>query len=582
MSQTKSSYTLAIDKYYIAASGTPFTKEGLFSPLGSYGERPDISVVAHQDNSYSIAWLGRKSKKIKISMVSADHQLIKEIEPSYLPEKTFLLGFTALPNHSGFVIGYSRDNEHGNLNYEYWITHLDTAGTMVFNTRVFGDRPASEEKSKGEPAEAATARIIYHPNLKTIFFYLGHKMKWHDGVRHQGGYLGKMDLSGNFKGINTWLVSHNFDQRIIACEQDIAVAYHGDAYPRALGVRHFKQGDRAGPKGDFFNIEGEIGQNRTSTLLGGLVYLGRGRYGVSFATSQGKAKYEPAYRFLRPEGYKLAVHKTKWFGVATGSTAALPTLTMRDNGRLLVGFEELDEEIGKGIYTRFYTRKHQQRTVFQEIDHNGRVLTERMEFHDVQLPSTHEMVRLPNGNIIWAIASNSKDEGPEGSYHTKADQFTVFCIDRKNNNKRLYDSYDATYEKVMFDEGSGGFLIVNSTLKKNRKILIQITSGMAKEGDRIVLVPNTNKGTYKFTDALINDTPFKFLSLSKLSAKSTEKLKEAYGRGNKNLLITVPTNTSREQMITFLSPLAKRLKTHDELLVVSGDQTYSIHKADLL
>ena len=55
-----------------------------------------------------------------------------------------------------------------------------------------------------------------------------------------------------------------------------------------------------------------------------------------------------------------------------------------------------------------YDRESRLGTVFFEIDHDGNQLTAPMRYDSIKLQPMHDMVTLPNGNIIRA-------ERPKGS-----------------------------------------------------------------------------------------------------------------------------------------------------------------------
>ena len=61
--------------------------------------------------------------------------------------------------------------------------------------------------------------------------YFGHTNRSSDGVRHQGGYLAKVDANGNASVLDDWFGSHNLDQRLLGGGPEAATLGLGDAYP---------------------------------------------------------------------------------------------------------------------------------------------------------------------------------------------------------------------------------------------------------------------------------------------------------------------------------------------------------------
>ena len=379
-----------------------------YNPLDRYGMAPKIVLAGNLDNSFDIAWLDMASKTIKISSFNANGHLIANIIPDFIGSTNNLLGFAKVSLDGSYVLGYSKDNASGDKDFELWIARFNSNGNKIFNTRIFGNRPSTDFMSKGTPGLASSARIVYNEQTQRICFYTGHTMLWNDNVRHQGGYIGFLDLGGRqvMKGTNnpvgnTWFFSHNFDQRLMVADGKYYALAHGDAYPRSLGFSVWTD-DASAVKNplintDYFTIPGEAGDNTTNTQTGGFVSLPDGTVGIVFASSVSRKKRDACFLKLDKSGNILA---SKWLTQNTISDAVNPKIAVYGT-RVLIAWQDYNGSVLK--------------TNFIELDLNGKVASGSTVLENIVLQPMGDWVMLPNGDIIWAICANTQ-------------KFTVFRI----------------------------------------------------------------------------------------------------------------------------------------------------------
>jgi len=549
-SQKKSNYKLKINEYKIPCKGKPQIIKSIYFPHDRYGITPQIDISANDNNSYNIAWIDKKTNKIKISKISEKHKLIEEITIDYIGKTKNLAGFTSLPNNNGFVIGYSKDNKHGDKQFEWWITCCNSDGKKTFNKRIFGEKSASEVNSDGQPTAFGSARIVYNKEANKIFFYAAHTRKWSDNLRHQGGYIGNIDLNGNIKVYDSWFVSHNFDQRLINVDDYVCAMYHGDAYPRALGIREFGKKYNVGQL-KFFNIEGKTGDNTTNAELGGIVALNNKKYALTFAT--GNRKRNAALYIVEKENKKLTATKKKWFYAKSNTSIITPKIAIRDEGIILLAYHEYDKE----NFSYYDYKKNNHKTIFIETDFNGNELTEPMIYDSIKLQPMHDLLELKNGNIIWAVA-----EGTSQKYNLK-----VYEIDRIENNKRYYENYTNDYQKVNFSDKKGGFLIADKDYKLNKDIL-HIGNLLAKKKKRAYLSIK-NKKEY-FT---INNVKYKLFVANKLNKKAKLQLQT-----NENILFYFKKKFSMYELKKELKKNYNKINENQTFMILFYSNLYLYKK----
>ena len=349
--------------------------------LSPYGNKPSLTLMPVTGGKYDLAWHNSSQRTIHILQSSADGQ---ELTPSFISGAGALLGATRLPDDMGYVIGYCKDNSHGNKNSEYWVARVGLDGSEIFNTRIFGEKNHKEMNSKGGPGGAGTARIAYNPKSKTIAFYLANNQLFSDGVRHQGGYVGFLDEKGKkLPGGSGWFYSHNFDQRLIFANGEFCALAHGDAYPRALGFSRWPgSGGKAIANQTYHSIEGESGANATNCQTGGLVALPNRKFGVVFASANGREGHDVCVLILDENGKTT---KEKWLTeFKEGGFGAYPRIA-RD---------------GKNIFVAWHESSGMQQIV---LDTSLNVVTPQSTNTSAKLSPYDDLYTLDDGAIVWAV-----------------------------------------------------------------------------------------------------------------------------------------------------------------------------------
>ncbi len=575
IAQSQNGYQIEIKKHIINISGKAQKLHKFYYPYKNFGHSPQIAISANKDNSYQIAWLDKESNLIKISQISAHHKLIREVVPEYIGETELLSGFTGLPNKGGYIIGYSKDNAYGEKGMEYWITYCTPQGEMVFNTRIFGEKSKAEVGSDGEPCDASTARIVYSAEQQAIFFITGHSRKWDDGIRHQGSFIGKLNMKGELSIIDSWYVSHDFDQRLINKGEETALLFHGDGYPRALGfatINKNKYNDRynANKRIEYFKIEGEMGDNKTDAQTGGIIGIGEHNYAIAFSTGQGFKKRRLGFTRITT-GNGITQSKIKWFSPQSDGNVITPKIALRDKGRILLAYEEF----AQGDWSLNYLDKGRpgddpgrMGTYFLEVDYYGNALSKPMRVDNVILQPMHDMLRLPNGNIIWAAANVIRTEDWGFPKTETQASLMVYEIDRIQNNRRLYDAYDSTkFKHISFDEKSGGFVLVNRKYGSENELFIDAARQMAKKGNRIVI---TNQNF-----CLVNDSEeWEFIEIKKLKKKELENMERLLKRKGNKIIAIHKTMKNLGKLNRIIKDGLKQAKDFKRAVFANGSLRY--------
>jgi hypothetical protein len=388
-----------ITKSEIIANGT-LNLPVNYTRVSNYGITPNVEIAANSDNSCAIAWYELSTKKIHIIICDENNTKVKEIIPSFISNAGALLGFTKVSDDNSYVVGYSKDNVHGNKKFEYWVSRFDESGAEIFSTRLFGDKNADSVWAKGEPGTASTARIQFNNLTKRIACYCGHSMKWDDNVRHQGGYICFLDLNGKVITKtnssepvgNTWFYSHNFDQRLYASGDYFYTLAHGDAYPRSLGLT--KWTDKAGVKNpvfscEFFKISGSTGDNTTNTQLGGFAQFKNGTFGVIFSSSNGRNARDICFKTI--DGAGIASEEL-WLTSYTSPSFAIHPRAARFGAWIFLAWEE----VSGGASTMQY----------MVLDSLGRIALPKTNVDGVHVSTMYDIINLPDGDIAWAVPSS--------------------------------------------------------------------------------------------------------------------------------------------------------------------------------
>lgn len=363
--------------------------------VSNYGIKPAILINPNEDNSYDVAMHLNGASKIQILSFDKDGALLGRLVPDSLAGAKGLLGMARITDDGGFAVGYSKDSPHSGSAYEFWVTRIDAKGGRLFSTLIFGSMDKTLVDAKGEPGTASSGRLIYNRGTKKICAYVGHSMKWDDGVRHQGGYLGFLNLEGVNLTSNGWYFSHNFDQRIMVVGNNYYTLAHGDAYPRALGFGKWSDGGAsAHTKGkqefskDFLKIPGAVGDNKTSTQLGNMVSFADGTFGVVFATANGRNNFDVGYRQLSATGDTSNI---TWLTSHPANTLAIFPRIAKYGANVLLLWEQVVGTTNGGIQTAV-------------LAPNGSIVTPAAALADksLRLSPYYDVITLPDGTVMWA------------------------------------------------------------------------------------------------------------------------------------------------------------------------------------
>lgn len=368
--------------------------------ISNYGIKPQIVLIGNSDNSFDVGLYASTASQLQVVRFDSNGTKVSTIVPGYITGATALVGLTRVTDDGSFVAGYAKNNAYGDPGFEYWISRFSTAGTEMFSTRIFGDRPSTEGWAKGEPGTFSSGRMLYNPTSKKIGFYCGHTMKWDDSVRHQGGFVGFMTLTGAFDTANGWFFSHNFDMRMLVVDSCYYLLAHGDAYPRALGFSKWNDVSPRGKKlvdSNYFKISGAVGNNATRTQTGGFVRLSDGNFGVVFASSDSSVgstfrhlNYDVCFKKISGTGKTLA---TTWLTAYPATTFAIFPRIALYGSCIMIAWEEVTANTPA--------------VQVQVLDNAGNTVLSKKPVAKAALSPFYDFVTIPRGDILWATLKGS-------------------------------------------------------------------------------------------------------------------------------------------------------------------------------
>jgi len=364
---------------------------------GNYGYRPNVLLTPMLNGAYTLVWHDPTGQRIRLIACDAQNKQTATVAPEFLVGARSLLGCAYTGKNNTYVIAYSKDHAVGGKDYAFHLAGITADGTKIFDQMIFGDKPPTENGSKGEPGAAGTGRVIYNEATGTVGYYLAHQQRWPaDGVRHQGGYIGCLQPNGtNITRADGWFFSHNFDQRLISSGSSFYALAHGDAYPRALGLSRWniaggvlsKQFDM-----QYHKIPGASGENRTDCLTGGLVDLNGGKHvAVVFASSNERKSQDVGITLIDANG---VVMTSKWLTEYQGDQKATFPRIARYEQHVLVAWEEC---VGAKARLRMMLMSPDLNQVFVD-----------KTYADLELPTTYDLVNLTDGSIAWVLPKNGK------------------------------------------------------------------------------------------------------------------------------------------------------------------------------
>ncbi len=370
--------------------------------LSRYGSKPLVSVMAAEKGAFDVAWYDGAARTIRILKCDAEKRKLGEVSPSFIENANALLGAARLPGSKGYAVGYSKDNEHGDRGFEFWIARFGPEGDKMSETRIFGEKKSDELWAKGGPGGAGTARIVYNEKTGKIGFYLSHNMKWKDGVRHQGGYVGflhedgKQLMRGDKPLGNGWYFSHNFDQRLIVANGAYYALAHGDAFPRALGFSKWTDGGGKAllVNARYHEIPGESGDNTTHCQTGGLAPLSDSTFAVLYASSNDRPSHDVCIKVIDDRG---SVAREKWLtSYPAGQHGAYPRIARYGDDVLLAWEEVGGQRAGATLQ-------------LMVVDSSLETVFRRVPVDDVHVSPYCDLIALDDGAIVWALPIGGRE-----------------------------------------------------------------------------------------------------------------------------------------------------------------------------
>jgi hypothetical protein len=140
-------------------------------------------------------------------------------------------------------------------------------GVEMWSRDLFRSPNLDDVGTKGAPS---TSRLGYLPATDEVLAYFGHTQRYDDGVRHQGGFVGRMAAAGALEVLGAWWGSHNLDQRLLVRSSAFTLIGLGDAYPEGI----FFGNAAARMRTTVIHPLAAAGNGATNGQLGGMVDLG--------------------------------------------------------------------------------------------------------------------------------------------------------------------------------------------------------------------------------------------------------------------------------------------------------------------
>ena len=363
---------------------------------GNYGYRPNVLLTPMLNGAYTLVWHDPTGQTIKLMACDAQNKKTVTVAPEFLVGARSLLGCAYTGKNNTYVIAYSKDDPVGGKDFAFYLCGITADGTKIFDQLLFGNRPPTEDGSKGEPGAAGTGRVIYNEATGVVGYYLAHQQRWPDGVRHQAGYIGSLLPNGmNITRADGWFFSHNFDQRLISSGSSFYALAHGDSYPRALGMSRWNiAGGVLSKQFDvqYLKIPGKGGDNRTDCLTGGLIELNGGKhFAALFASSNERKSQDVGITLIDANGVVVA---NKWLTQYQESQKATFPRIARYEQNIFIAWAE-----NTGATARL-------RMMLMSPDLN-QVLMDKT-YADLELPTTYDLINLTDGSIAWVIPKNGK------------------------------------------------------------------------------------------------------------------------------------------------------------------------------
>jgi hypothetical protein len=363
---------------------------------------PRIVMVPRLDGSYAVAWFDEDNNVIKITEMNGDDT--RNGDDISVGSGVHAIGGFDLMG-TNYVIG----SVTGQSKEVYQLSIVGSDGSVGSTTDLTGTIGLEDLHSKQAPLDFGSARIKVNPTSEKISAFISHKMKWDDGVKHQGAMVKILDTSGNILGGDVlpyaddaaggdgWFWSHNFDTRMIINSNEFVLVGNGDYDPRAIPVRIIDSSNGTYSENtSLFSISGDLGDNDTKTQLGGFVLLNDNSYALTFSSEEGKTARNVMFMHLSSAGQEIS---SKWLtsydSKDTGYAINVKSATY--GGNILVAWEEVTDNVSASYKSKFAV-----------IDKNGEFIEAPTEFVGVRFNRGDDFINFSNGDIGWAIGSGQQ------------------------------------------------------------------------------------------------------------------------------------------------------------------------------
>ncbi|AZQ64047.1 hypothetical protein EI427_17980 [Flammeovirga pectinis] len=333
------------------------------------------------------------------------------------------LGIASIGSNK-YLMGYSKDNAHGNENYEAWYTAFDNNGTVDFSKRVFGDTDKTVTWSKGDAGGAGNGIIAYNATQNVASIFLAHEMLWDKGPddRHQAGWKGFIDIatkdtiSNNGKMVgNSWYYSHNFDQRTIAhTDNNFYSLSHGDTYDRALAITKWSSSAGKELESHYHKIQfGKDGNNETKASTGDICELPDGNLAVVFSTVDERNSKDLQLQIIKKSDLKTT--QQQWitgYNAADGLVGWGSKVVAYGDDKILVGYNTFKGTEGAG-WNDYNLNLSDSYSTIALTDYNGNLLATH-DFDDMFMFPTQSFKATTDNSKIIAV---SAEEGSKLKIH---------------------------------------------------------------------------------------------------------------------------------------------------------------------
>jgi hypothetical protein len=309
---------------------------------------------------------------------------------------TVFLGFDVVDND--YVLGYAKANSYGDADSEAWYMRFN-ASAIIFETRLFGEMDNQLVGSEGEAGKGGLGTVTYNPNDQSIACYLAHTRMHTDGLRHQASYMAFLDAStgsilentnGNPIG-SSWFISHNLDYRCkTSNDGNFITLFHGDAYPRALGIQKWSSKTGELNSFNYFDITfGAVGVNLTKTFTGDFAERDNNKVGIVFSSSIGRAKKDLKFCLVGNMDSTPSIESETWITEDTENDVAWGAKIIDYSEYFLIGWNS-------------FNAINPVKSSFAFIDEMGQIEGEVFETDSVNLMPSQSFQATPDKKtIIW-------------------------------------------------------------------------------------------------------------------------------------------------------------------------------------